>query len=90
MKQGLKKAARLDVEIAGIGIDTWGVDYAYLDEEGRLISNPFCYADGPRRMRARWRRWIRNGTLQNVIALRAFRSWTLTPCTSSYQRRKAS
>ena len=45
MKQGLKKAARLDVEIAGIGIDTWGVDYAYLDEEGRLISNPFCYRD---------------------------------------------
>ena len=45
MKQGLKKAARLDVEIAGIGIDTWGVDYGYLDEEGRLISNPFCYRD---------------------------------------------
>ncbi len=45
MKQGLKKAARLDVEIAGIGIDTWGVDYGYLDEAGRLISNPFCYRD---------------------------------------------
>ena len=45
MKMGLKKAASLDVEIAGIGIDTWGVDYGYLDEEGRLISNPFCYRD---------------------------------------------
>lgn len=45
MKQGLKKAARLDGEIAGIGIDTWGVDYGYLDEAGRLISNPFCYRD---------------------------------------------
>lgn len=45
MKMGLKKAASLDVEIAGIGIDTWGVDYGYLDEDGRLISNPFCYRD---------------------------------------------
>ena len=45
MKQGLKKAARLDIEIAGIGIDTWGVDYGYLDGDGRLISNPFCYRD---------------------------------------------
>ncbi|MFQ9798840.1 MAG: FGGY family carbohydrate kinase [Clostridia bacterium] len=33
------------MEIAGIGIDTWGVDYGYLDEDGRLISNPFCYRD---------------------------------------------
>lgn len=31
MKMGLKKAASLDVEIAGIGIDTWGVDYGYLE-----------------------------------------------------------
>ncbi len=45
MKQGLKKAARLDIEIAGIGIDTWGVDYGYLDGDGCLISNPFCYRD---------------------------------------------
>ena len=45
MKQGLKKAARMDVEIAGIGIDTWGVDYGFLDAAGRLISNPFCYRD---------------------------------------------
>lgn len=45
MKQGLKKVAKLDVEISGIGIDTWGVDYGFLDADGRLISNPFCYRD---------------------------------------------
>lgn len=45
MKVGLRKAAQMDVEIAGIGIDTWGVDYGYLDADGRLISNPFCYRD---------------------------------------------
>ncbi|MBQ7915168.1 MAG: rhamnulokinase [Firmicutes bacterium] len=45
MKQGLKKAARLGIEIAGIGIDTWGVDYGYVDADGCLISNPFCYRD---------------------------------------------
>lgn len=51
MKQGLKKAARLGMEIAGIGIDTWGVDYAYLDQDGRMISNPFCYRD-PKNVKA--------------------------------------
>ena len=30
-------------EIASIGIDTWGVDYALLDEAGDLISNPYHY-----------------------------------------------
>jgi rhamnulokinase len=32
-------------ELAGIGADTWGVDYALLGERGELLQNPFHYRD---------------------------------------------
>jgi rhamnulokinase len=32
-------------ELAGIGVDAWGVDYALLGERGQLLQNPYHYRD---------------------------------------------
>lgn len=41
-----KALARLsEVELAGIGVDAWGVDYALLGESGELLQNPYHYRD---------------------------------------------
>jgi rhamnulokinase len=38
---GLRRAGPL----AGVGVDTWGVDYALLDGSGRVLGLPFHYRD---------------------------------------------
>jgi rhamnulokinase len=35
----------LDGELAGVGVDSWGVDYALVDEQGRVLGLPFHYRD---------------------------------------------
>jgi rhamnulokinase len=35
----------LDAPLAGVGVDTWGVDYALVDERGRVLGLPFHYRD---------------------------------------------
>ena len=34
-----------ELELAGIGVDAWGVDYALLGERGELLENPYHYRD---------------------------------------------
>jgi rhamnulokinase len=38
-------AARQDGELASVGIDTWGVDFALLDRDDRLLGMPYHYRD---------------------------------------------
>lgn len=42
---GLALAARTTA-LDGIGVDSWGVDYALLDERDRVLGLPFHYRDG--------------------------------------------
>jgi rhamnulokinase len=42
--EGLRRAARA-APVDGIGVDSWGVDYALLDRGGRVLGIPFHYRD---------------------------------------------
>lgn len=45
IKQSVTKTVLDGDKIASMGIDTWGVDYALLDANGRMLSNPVHYRD---------------------------------------------
>jgi len=45
IKQSIAKTVLDGDAISSIGIDTWGVDYALLDESGKMLSNPYHYRD---------------------------------------------
>jgi rhamnulokinase len=46
IKDGLRAAARDGVEITSIGIDTWGVDFAFVGADGNILGMPYAYRDG--------------------------------------------
>ena len=43
--KGLKLAAKRGLEIESIGIDTWGVDFVCVGNDGALLRNPISYRD---------------------------------------------
>ena len=43
--RGLKSVAKEKIEIASIGIDTWGVDFVCVGQDGALLRNPYSYRD---------------------------------------------
>lgn len=46
IQNGLRIAARREgTSLAGIGLDTWGVDFGLLDASDQLIGNPYHYRD---------------------------------------------
>jgi len=42
---GLEKVKQRGIEECYVGIDTWGVDYCLLDEQGQSLSQPVSYRD---------------------------------------------
>jgi len=45
LKEGLRAASAENVDIASLGIDTWGVDFVYVAEDGTLLGLPRSYRD---------------------------------------------
>ena len=43
--KGLKLVAKRGVEISSIGIDTWGVDFVCIGDDGAIMRNPLAYRD---------------------------------------------
>lgn len=42
---GLDKVSKSASTVASVGVDTWGVDYGLLGDDGELVDLPTCYRD---------------------------------------------
>lgn len=45
VRRSIQVCAQRHRTIEGIGVNTWGLDFALLDRGGELLANPYCYRD---------------------------------------------
>ena len=45
IKEAMAVCAKDGIEIESIGIDTWGVDFAFVGEDGTILGLPYAYRD---------------------------------------------
>jgi rhamnulokinase len=45
VRRSMQICAHRHRSIDGIGVNTWGLDFALLDRGGELLANPYCYRD---------------------------------------------
>ncbi len=72
VKTGIGKAAKkTGAEIEGIGVDSWGVDFGLLGDDGKLIENPYHYRDSRT-----------NGMMEKAFELMSKREFMKAPASS--------
>ena len=45
MIRGMKEVAHRGITLTSIGIDTWGVDFVFIGDDGAILRNPMAYRD---------------------------------------------